>query len=161
MVGLGALVNLAHQAAVRPGAAHRVAVPLVDRSEDVGVGLEAAKRVVEVDVGVALGEPPATRHEHDARIDLGLDVRAHLDAAALGLDPAPVAVLDAKLLSELGVDRVVRIRVQIAHTLHLEVLGVVVRHEAAARGEHDRVLFGELGVVDLVLGARQVGRHAG
>ena len=38
---------------------------------------------------------------------------------------------------------------------------MVVRHEAAARGEHDRVLFGELGIVDLVLGAGQVGRHAG
>ena len=159
MVGLGALVNLAHQAAVRPGAAHRVAVPLVDRGEDVGVGLEAAERVVQVDVGVALGEPPAARHEHDARIDLGLDVRAHLDAAALGLDPAPVAVLDVKLLSELGVDRVVRIRVQVAHTLHLEVFRVVVRHEAAARGEHDRVLFGEFRIVDVVLSAGQVGRH--
>ena len=157
VIQLGALVHAAHQAAVGPAAAHRVAVLDVYRRQNVHVRLEAAEGVREIGRAVALGEPPAARREHHARVELGAHVGAHLDAAAARLDPAPVALGDAELLGQRGVDGEVRIGVQVANAGHLEVLGVMEGHEAAARGEHDGVLLGHLGVVHLVLGAAMPG----
>ncbi len=157
----GALVDLAKQATVGPRAAHGVAMLVVDGGQRIDVGLEATEGVVQVCGTVTLREPPTTRAHDDAGSDDVVDIGAHLDTATTGLDPAPVTLLDVVLISRIGVDAEVRIRGDVTDVGHVEMLGMVVRHEAAAGGEANRVLLGQVRIVDRVLGATDIGRHSG
>ena len=157
-VGIGALVDLAEQAAVGPRTADRVAVLVVDRRQNVGVRNQAAERSLGV-VSAQLGVPPTARAPNGLRRDGGLDVGAHADATTTRLDPAPVTILDAELFSEFGMDGEVRLGSDVANRRHVEVLGVVVRHRRATSGERDRILFEQLRMVVLVLATAMVLGH--
>ena len=84
-----------------------------------------------------------------------------LDAPAPGFDPDPVAVRDPQLGRGGGVDVHERLVAQEAELLDLEMLRVVVGHEAPTGGQDQRELLGHLGVVHLVLGGADVGGQGG
>ncbi len=88
-------------------------------------------------------------HVDGVRLDRIREIRALADAVDVGLDPAPIILLDPQLLRRLGIDIHRGEHVDLAHPGRIAILGVEERMAAATRDQRERVLLDQVFAADL------------